>query len=319
MQLSKQLQRADIEPHLNALKGWLRGNVAGMYVGRKRKNGHDTDQWSVILHVQYKKSADRLALDGDELIPPFIELPIAQKEGGHVMVKVPTDIQEIGPLEAPAPAEKPQPMASWDRVRPAPGGYQIQPQGLNATGTLGASFAINGQFRMISNNHVMSWNGQYTRIYQPDTTAPVNYLAPVSGFVPITLYPNSNQFNPVYNPCDLAWCNVNGLQCAPQIQGIGVPTGFAAPAVNMQVSYYGAFTDEVVHTSIATVNYIGIVRMMGNQYAWFENMMMLAENYSMPGDSGSVLVNNQMQMVGMLVSGSVFRTLCCLIPTQLIQ
>ncbi|WP_157962918.1 trypsin-like serine protease [Chitinophaga deserti] len=321
MQLTKQIEQTDIEPHMSALRGWLRGNIVGMYAGPKRKNGHKTDQCSVVFHVQHKKSADRIALDGDEAIPPFLELPIAQNGGKPVMVKVPTDVQEVGPFRDDAePVAKPEPMASWDRIRPAPGGQQVQPQGINMAGTLGASFNINGQYRMLSNNHVLSYNGQYTRIYQPDVSQQQNYLCDVSGFINLITYPNSNQFNPIYNTTDLAWCNTTPLVCSPAINGIGTPVGFAAPAANMQVSCYGATTDEVMHTSIVSVHYQGVMRIMG-QYAWFQDAIWLnGDNFApLPGDSGSILVNNQLQMVGILTATNVFGAMACLIPTQLIH
>lgn len=320
MQLTKQLRQADVEPHLAALRGWLRGNVVGMYAGPKRKNGQPTDQCAIIMHVQQKKSADRLALDGEELIPPFIELPITS--GGKTeMVKVPTDVQEVGPFrdDAEAPV-KPEPMASWERIRPAPGGQRIQPQGLNAAGTLGGSMNINGYYRMLSCNHVMSLNGQYTHIYQPDVTQPQNYLCDVSGFVPMVTYPNSNQFNPIYNTTDLAWCNTTQLVCAPAINEIGVPTGFASPAVGQQVWCYGAASDQLMQTTIQSVQYQGVVRSFGG-YAWFHNAIFLDGSTfaPLPGDSGSLMINSQRQIVGMLMATNIFGAIACLIPTNQIQ
>lgn len=319
MQLTKQLQRTDIEPHMSALHGWLHDNIVGMYAGLKRKNGKKTSQWAVVMHVQHKKSADRLALDGDQPIPPYFELPVALAGGKTEMVKVPTDVIEVGPLKA---MQAPEPMMSTDRVRPAPGGYQIQSQGCPLVGTLGGSITVNNQYRMLSNNHILSWNGQYTQVFQPNANAPVNALCAVSGFVNITTYPTSNQQNPIYNITDLAWCNVTQQQCAPNIEGIGVPTGFAAPAANMQVRCYGASTDAVIQANIESTAFATVMKIFGNRYAWFNNCILLdgEDFFPLGGDSGALLINNDMQIVGILAGWNALAgPWGCTIPTQLIQ
>ncbi|WP_109698860.1 hypothetical protein [Chitinophaga deserti] len=319
MELTQKIRQTDIEPHMSALQGWLRNNITGMYAGRKRKNGKKTEQWAIVMHVQQKKSPDRLALDGDTPIPPYFELPISISGGKTEMVKVPTDVVEVGAFVT---KQMPQPMVSTDRVRPAPGGYQIQAQGCPLVGTLGGSITINNQYRMLSNNHILSWNGQFTHIFQPDARDPQNALADVSGFVNMVTYPTSNQQNPVYNQTDLAWCNVTQEQCAPQIQGIGVPVGFAAPAVNMQVRCFGASTDEVIQATIESIQFRTISMMLNNQYAWFQNCLLLEgeDFFPLAGDSGALLINNNMQIVGILAGwNAIAGPWGCLIPTQLIQ
>ncbi|WP_341835485.1 hypothetical protein WJU16_21640 [Chitinophaga pollutisoli] len=315
MQLTKQIHRTDIEPHMSVLKGWLRGNVVGIYAGVKKKNGKKTGEWSIVMHVQQKKSADRLALDKDTPIPPFIELPIAQRDGGTEMVKVPTDVQEVGLF-----SDDPDPLYTnpYERMRPCPGGYCVQPQGLNQRGTLGANITINGQYRMISCNHVLSVNGQYTQIYQPDTTNNLNFLCPVSGFEFMYTYPTNDVFDPMYNDTDLAWCNITPQDGAPNVAEIGTPVGFADPVVDEEVKYFGSFTG-LNETNLASTTYLGIMKVFGNRYAWFQNMIVLTDNVQMAGDSGSVLINGQMQIVGMMCGGNMFRALACRIPLNVIQ
>lgn len=310
MQLTKQLQRTDIEPHMSALKGWLRGNTVGIYAGFKKKNGKTTDQCAIVMHVQQKKPADRLALDGDTPIPPFIELPI-----GGSMLRVPTDVQEVGLLDDEPAAQFVDPD---ERVRPCPGGYSVQPLGLAQRGTLGANITINGLYRMISCNHVLSYNGKFGQIYQPDVTQNENYLCDVSGYEHLYTYPSPNVIDPMYNDTDLAWCNITPQTGAPEIAEIGTPVGFADPVVNEQIRYFGSFT-QLNETTLASTTYLGIIKVFGDRYAWFQNMIVLADNVQMPGDSGAVLVNDQMQIVGMMCGGNSFRALACRIPLNVIQ
>ncbi|WP_423737967.1 hypothetical protein [Chitinophaga caseinilytica] len=314
MQTTKQIQLTDIEPHMAVLQGWLRGNIVGMYAGLKMKNGKETDQCAVVLHVEYKKSPDRLAMDGDTPIPPFFELPFPQSGGGHVMVNVPTDVQEIGPIEVKYPVLERKVGDSSDFERPCPGGYQIQAGGLPSYGTLGANIKYNNKYRMISCNHVISCNGMYEDVYQPDMTEQYYYLTKVTDYIKLTTYPTKDQEDPYYNTVDFAWCNIAATNGSPEIQDIGVPTGFAAPAVGMEVSYFGASTNEVTKTSIKSTTYQGVINVFGDRYAWFKNMINLTDSYAVPGDSGAVLVNNNMEIVGMLQSITLLRTLACTIP-----
>ena len=314
MQTTKQIQLTDIEPHMSALQGWLRGNIVGMYAGRKMKNGKQTGQWAVVLHVEYKKSPERMAMDGDTPIPPFFELPIAQPGGGHVMVHVPTDVQEIGPIEVKYPVRERKVGDASDFERPCPGGYQIQPGGLPSYGTLGANIKFNNKYRMISCNHVISWNGMFTDVYQPDMSEQYYYLTQVTDYIKLTTYPTKDQPNPYYNSYDFAWCNIAATSGSPEVQDIGIPTGFAAPAVGMGVSYFGASTNEVTQTSIKSTTYQGVINVFGDRYAWFKNMIVLTDHYAVPGDSGAVLINNNMEIVGMLQSITLLRTLACAIP-----
>lgn len=323
MQLTKQIRQSDVTPHMRALRSWLRGNIIGMYVGTKMKNGKDTGQTAIVMHVEQKKSADRLALDGEPEIPPYFEFPITQKDGSIVMMQVPTDVQAPEPRAAISPGAAP--MDSWDRERPCPGGYQIQSMGFNAAGTLGVNYTINGQYRALSCNHVMSMNNMFNQVYQPDTTAPQNFLANVSGFEYLYLYPTSNQFNPIYNQVDLAWCNVDNTICSPVIQDIGTPAGFGTPAANMPCRFFGAMANQVCNVTIRTMDYSCVLRVRLNAnttyYAWFENVMLLSPNpdFALPGDSGAILVNGQMQMVGMLIGSTSMGDIASLLQPQLIH
>ncbi|WP_126248820.1 hypothetical protein [Chitinophaga rhizosphaerae] len=314
MQTTKQIRLTDIEPHMSALQGWLRGNIVGMYAGRKMKNGKQTDQCAVVLHVEYKKSPGRLAMEGDTPIPPFFELPIPQPGGGHVIVDIPTDVQEIGPIEVKYPVRERKVGDPGDFERPCPGGYQIQAGGFPVYGTLGANIKYNNKYRMISCNHVISCNGMYTDVYQPDMTEQYYYLTQVTDYIKLTTYPTKDEQNPYYNTTDFAWCNIAATSGSPAIQDIGVPIGFAAPAVGMEVRYFGAVTNEVTKTTIKSTTYQGIVNVFGNRYAWFKNKILLTDHYAVPGDSGAVLVNNNMEIVGMLQSMTLLRSSACIIP-----
>lgn len=324
MQLTKQLQRAEVQPHMRALRNWLRGNVIGMYVGTKEKNGKDTGQTAVVFHVEQKKSSDRLALDGEPEIPPFFEFPILQKDGTIVMMEVPTDVQ-APTVTRPSISPEAAPMDSWDRERPCPGGYQIQPMGFNATGTLGVNFTVNGQYRALSCNHVMTMNNMFNQVYQPDVTDPQNFLANLSGFEYLYLYPSNNQFNPIYNQVDLAWCNVDNTIGSPTIQDIGIPSGFGTPAATMPCRFFGASSNQVCSVSIRTMDYSCVLKVRLNTsttyFAWFENVMLLSPNpdFALPGDSGSILVNGQMQMVGMLIGMTAMGDIASLLQPQLIH
>lgn len=145
-----------------------RANVIAVGIGYKVSGGETTDELAIICSVDRKAPGARLS-DAD-LVP-------AQIEG------IPTDVQACGPITA---LQDPT-----GRFRPAPGGVSLGHYQITA-GTLGIWVKKNGQWMILSNNHVMANSNDAQigdPILQPGPTdggrVSGDQIARLSEFIPI--------------------------------------------------------------------------------------------------------------------------------------
>ena len=145
-----------------------RSNVVATGVGFKVVNGQETNDLSIICSVVEKKPVS--ALSAAEIIP-------AQVQG------VPTDIVETGVITA---FQDPK-----DRLRPSPSGVSLGHFAITA-GTLGCLVRKNGEWYILSNNHVIANSNDASigdAILQPGPTDggrnSADRIATLAEFIPI--------------------------------------------------------------------------------------------------------------------------------------
>ncbi len=291
---------------VQAAKPWLsRPNIVGLTVGPKTIGGRATTDRAVVVHVIEKKS--RAALGPDDFpVPRQIELHVPA-DGGRVQVlAMPTDVIEVGELRTEALNQ---------RIRPARGGYQIAADNIKGTGTLGVNIVWAARYRMLTNNHVISENGNLSAlVHQPDG-GPGDILGTVDGYVPVVSYPSPVTPFPLYNHQDLAWSNLDSSIGSPEIAQIGIPTGLRAPVPGEGVVLIGKQTGEVRKAVVASTALTMRLEWPfpgSGTWAWFENMIQLSGSITQPGDSGSAYVAlTDNQVVGIHVGGCAAYSFGC--------
>ncbi|MCB0305888.1 MAG: hypothetical protein KDI38_19150 [Calditrichaeota bacterium] len=293
-----------------------RSNVVAVGVGYKTTAGKATKELALVCSVDIKKPKAKLA--ASDLVPASIQ-------------GVPTDVNPVGVIRA---LQDPT-----GRFRPAPGGVSIGHVNITA-GTLGCLVKKNDKLYILSNNHVLANSNNASPgdpILQPGPydggQLAQDQIATLSEFVPI-------QFAGVggADPCGLASGVagfLNGLaamvgsktrlysrrdieadnlvDCAiaepvnpndvvNEILGIGTISGVADATLNMAVKKSGRTTGFTTGT-IQQIDVTVQVNYGSNQIATFVDQLM-AGAMSQGGDSGSAVLNDQNQLIGLLYAGS---------------
>jgi len=302
------VKREDIEPLLVTFKPWLsRPNIVGMHVGYKQVGGEETDQLAVIVHVVDKKAPTALGPD-DFAVPKTVELHVVE-EGRIRSVAVPTDVIGTGVARTQAALDA--------KKRPCPGGFQIQGDGIAAVGTLGVNIVWGGRYRLLTNNHVISENGNIdATVYQPYNDLGYG-LTKVTSYIPVATYTDRNEANPTYNSYDLAWCDITQEEGAPNIYYLGTPNGIRKPVVGERVRMVGTTTGSMRHANISSITLrLKMVFVGDDKYAWFENMILLDAMISEPGDSGAAYLADDNYVVGLNCGASNTATYGCMLPVS---
>ncbi len=279
-------------------------NVVGVAPSLKVTDGKPTDQWSLTVLVEKKVPKSKLARDA--LVP-------AQVDG------VPTDVVEVGKLEA---------LAFNTRVQPAVPGFSIGHHNITA-GTFGCvvrdlrhcpcpprdscnerhAEAERGDTLILSNNHVMADSNAARPgdlILQPGPfdggVYPSDAIARLERFEPITFgFPGG------FNLVDAAVARpLYSRSATAAIIGAVMPRGIGQALTGMLVIKAGRTTQVTIGRVLAVnatvaVNYgIGI--------AVFRHQI-ITTAMSAPGDSGSLLMDSDLNAVGLLYAGSAFVTI----------
>jgi hypothetical protein len=316
MNKSLSAQIVDVKKH-HAKNLLARRNVVACGVGYKIRDGEQTDELSLIVSVTHKVHPS--ALSAEDMVPP-------QLDG------VRTDVMELGVLRAHQ-----TPTDRWRPVVPpgvSVGHYQI------SAGTFGCLVRRGDEVFMLSNNHVLADINRAERgdpILQPgpaDGGGMGDQVAALDDFVPLDFgeeepdCPLAGTLAEALNWLAKALGSSHRLQAvrstpgmnlvdaalarpiSPDILGkeilyIGTPKGAATATLGTRVKKTGrttGFTTGSITQIDATVriDYYGPT-------ALFEGQL-IASPMSQPGDSGSAVLDNDDNVVGLLFAGSDLST-----------
>jgi len=293
-------------------------NVVVVYTGKKVVRGVETERVSIRVGVIEKLSIDQLK--AEDIIPRKItQFPFfwRRKE---------TDVFQTPKIDALAVDRK-------SKIRPAPGGVSIGHPDITA-GTFGMVVKKNGVPHILSNNHVLAASNEAyigDQTWQPgkaDGGTEADTIGHLAAFVPIhfidestcpianlivlllnraATFFKSNTIIP--NPISSV---VNKVDCAisrplidddisQEILEIGIPAGFGEVKVGDKVKKSGRTTeltqgDVIATDGAANINY-------GEKVAVFDDQI-IASAMSEGGDSGSAVLNEGNEGVGLLFAGS---------------
>ena len=295
-------------------------NVVGTGIGYKTVGGEKTDELAIICSVV--KKTDISSLSSFERIPGKI--------GNSV-----TDVIETGWFRAfQSPLE---------RIRPAPGGVSIGHYAITA-GTLGLVVRRNGEKMILSNNHVLAnsndaaigdaiiqpgaYDGgnsltdqiaaleDYIRIQfqgdEPSNCAIGNMIASVFNSFAI-MFGRTSRFRVVKsraleNLVDAAIARpINPDEVSEEILNIGSVNGLGTADIGDGLQKMGrttGFTQGSVDQIEASVN----VNYGGDRTALFTGQL-IAGAMSAGGDSGSAVLDENRNLVGLLFAGSETTTI----------
>jgi hypothetical protein len=280
-------------------------NVIGTGTGYKQRNGKYTNEVCVQVFVERKYPLDQL--------PPGTIVPaeVTAEEARAVR----TDVIESGPLNA---------FQDTTRYRPVPGGCSVGPQQSNSAGTLGGWAADNTDdaIVLLTNNHVISnldTQPALRGVCQPGRldggTFPTDQIGTLKRDVTLTTVPSTSPTLPAVTAVDSAIGTLtvdrtdDVLNVGPAIYEI------QAPALGMDVQKRGRTTQLTTNGTITSVNgtftigYRNRTR-LGRIANSFVITSTDGNQFSAPGDSGSLItnqqrgqLNNTLPVVGLLYAG----------------
>jgi len=292
-------------------------NVLATGIGYKTSAGQKSPNLSIICSVE--KKLPKAQLSSKDLVPQQVD-------------GVTTDVVESGRIRALN--------AHLLRHRPAPGGVSIGHRDITA-GTLGCIVKKNGQRVILSNNHVLA-NSNAAQIgdaiLQPGPhdggKFPDDHIANLLEFIPISLSggidlpsdcPIGNSFASVLNLFAAATGSRTRLQAvriqaednlvdaaiakplndsdvSDDILDIGAIAGMTQGLLGMTIQKSGRTTEYTTGT-IDQVDVTVNVQYGGGQIGRFTDQL-LAGPMSQGGDSGSAVLDNDKNLVGLLFAGS---------------
>ncbi|MEM7225486.1 MAG: hypothetical protein AAF495_21090 [Pseudomonadota bacterium] len=280
-------------------------NVVGVAPSLKMKGDKPTKSWSMTVLVEKKPALEKVAKASR--IPKEI-------------AGVKTDVVQVGKLEA---------LVFNARVRPALPGYSIGHHNITA-GTFGCLVQdirrcccdfqksdcctptgqeCQSDYLILSNNHVLANSNQAQLgdlILQPGPVDggvfPADGIATLERFEPIVFGASG------YNLVDAAVARPTFTRnVIPAIIGAVIPRGVDQAVVGGQVIKAGRTTQVTVGRVLAT-NATVNVNFGASGVAQFRNQI-ITTAMSAGGDSGSLLMDDDLNGVGLLFAGSPFVTI----------
>ncbi len=292
-------------------------NVVGVAVSLKMTKGKLTEEYSLTILVEEKLAKTKVSKKS--LVPSELD-------------GVPTDVIEVGKIEA---------LTFNARVRPTLPGYSIGHNNITA-GTFGClvrdirrccSSLENdrgkiptqkesyGDYLILSNNHVLADVNQGNAgdlILQPGPfdggVYPSDGFATLERFEPIVLSPRLNfpppGYPPGFNLVDAAVARpIYGRDVTASIIGLIMPQGIdQAASVGALVIKAGRTTQVTTGRVLATNATISPIGYGDAGVAAFRHQI-LTTAMSAGGDSGSLLMDINLNAVGLLFAGSPFVTI----------
>lgn len=293
----------------------LKKNVIGTGIGRKIVNGKVTNQEAVVIFVKSKKKPEQLAKR--DLIPATIS-------------NVTTDVVELGEVKA---LQDPK-----GKFRPAPGGVSVGHKNITA-GTLGLWVQKNDTWYILSNNHVLANSNEALMkdsIYQPgpfDDGKETDTIAKLTDYIVIDFnggdnlvdaalakvisdFPSTcflgNIFVKSANAISSIFRRNTRLQAIVPIDvedyvdknilNIGQPVSFGKASIGDKIKKMGRTTGLTTGT-ILYENVNVNVNYGSGKIAYFVDQL-VAGDMSAGGDSGSAVLNENNEVIGLLFAGS---------------
>lgn len=312
-----EIVRKLLKQHSNKLLGC--SNVVATGLGYKVSNNKRSDTLCIVCSVDKKVSVADLS--SKDLVPKLIN-------------DIPTDVVETGKIRAlQAPTE---------RFRPAPGGISVGHKDITA-GTLGCWVRKNGQWYILSNNHVMANSNDASTgdaILQPGPhdggRNPEDKIAVLDDFIPIKFVFDVSKCNiagsivtvlnslaaSIGSHTRLQAINIqaegnlvdaaiarplNEADVLSEILNIGTIKSSLSAQLGMPVKKMGrttGFTEGEITQVDVTVN----VQYGPGKIAQFTDQIM-AGPMSAGGDSGSAILDENNNIVGLLFAGSEQNTI----------
>lgn len=291
-----------------------RAHVVATGLGYKLTEGQKTATLCLMCSVEKKYSAAKLS--AQDLVPRSLD-------------GIPTDVVESGRLLALA--------SRTERHRPAPGGVSIGHQDITA-GTLGCLVKKNGQLHILSNNHVLANSNNAQRgdaILQPGPLDggryPADHIAELADFIALN-------FDGGDSSCSIAKGVASFLNALASLGGsharmqaitaragdnlvdaaiarplsandvsadilqIGSIAGTTAGVLGMNITKSGR-TTALTTGVIEQIDVTATVQYGAGRTARFSDQL-LAGAMSQGGDSGSAVLDDNRQLVGLLFAGS---------------
>ncbi|AEB75584.1 hypothetical protein [Clostridium botulinum] len=258
-----------------------KANVIGVGLGYKIKNGFCYYKECIKIFVT-KKIAENKLSDND-LVPKCFK-------------GIETDVNEIGF----------QSMYSLrDRKRPVTGGYNISPTIGAESGTLGCIVTDGKYYYVLSNNHILASNGKTPincPIIQPSRKYkgkdPNDIIANLSKYIIIK---KSTPTEVEENFVDCAIAKITRRSyISTKITFLGRIKGTKAPRLYEKVQKVGC-TTELTQGQISSIGTTIITDIMEEQ-TLFKNQI-ITNKMASGGDSGSILLDKNMNAIGLLMSG----------------
>lgn len=251
-------------------------NIVAVGISEKQTARKPTGELSLCFYVEKKLSTRRLSRD--QLIPPVVAAP----QGKAVF----TDVKEIGRVRPEA--------APLKRLKPIVSGYSIAHPNAGA-GTVGAIVRKGKKYFVLSNSHVLADAGLATvgdDILYPgslDGGKPTNIAGTLARFIRFKV---GGDFR---NRVDAALCAIDRSRLDDldfEIFGLNGSPRIIAPRRGMKVTKRGRTTGETSGQRITDVNFRVVIHYDGVGPVGFLDQV-LCERYSRPGDSGSVVCDEE--------------------------
>ena len=279
--------------------------INGFGITLKRVQGKRTDQPAIVFYVNQKLSLRSLPVQNR--IPAQINIPWEYSEDG--VLEVVTDVRAL----------RFQALKNVRGVRPCPGGYSIGHVDITA-GTLGCLVKdkLNPEVPVIlSNNHVLANSNEAAigdAIVQPGPydggADPADRIATLTRFHPIQFTAGVNNLIDAAIATPLQPWTDYVVHAIHEI-GSDIPTATR----NVGVGDLDAFVQKKGRTTGHTTGYISDVMATARvKYGWGQKAtyvdQIIIENplpgpdFSAGGDSGSAVVDEDNQLIGLLFAGS---------------
>jgi len=260
-----------------------KANVLGIGIGFKIKNNKELKKKCIVVLVKKKVPIEKL--NKKDIIPKKF------KEGAV------TDVIETGEIKALSIINHKK------KYRPAPGGVSIGHYKISA-GTLGMIVKQKNQKFILSNNHVLANSNDSKKgdlILQPgryDSQEKNNEIAKLHKFIKINFLPSKKE-----NYVDAAIAKpISEKLITENIIEIGKPKKPKNPRINQEIKKSGRTTG-LTKSKISLLNTTVTVSYSKNQSAIFKDQL-ISPGFSQPGDSGSIVLDNNNNIIGLLFAGN---------------